>query len=268
MSSIISFHTFNLDFIFALSISRVEHFNVVISITCKFSKRIIIVLNKNIWTIVEWNRALLNQLDLDDWEIFKVLIFDRNRKFMKDFWREIFTRLDVRLLYNTIYHSQIDEQFERINQTIEIAFRFLISVLFNFANWIETIFEIQRDINNLIIIVIDKTFNEIFYEFIFTQSFDLLKFFAKLSLSLSQMTRLKAANILIFAQINFKFYYDRKHQSINLVVDDWTQIRLHKDYNIFSIAMLNNKLNQQYIVFFRVIEKIDKLVYRLNLLKE
>ena len=84
LSSIIFFHTFNLNFIFALSISRVEQFNVVISITCKFTKRIIIVLNKNIWTIVQWNRILLNQFDFDDWKLFKMLIFDRDRKFMKN----------------------------------------------------------------------------------------------------------------------------------------------------------------------------------------
>ena len=105
LSSIILFHTFSLNFILTLSISRVEQFNVVMSITCKFTKRIIIVLNKNIWTIVEWDRVLLNQLDFDDWKLFKILIFDRDRKFMKNLWREIFIRFDVRLLYSTIYHS-------------------------------------------------------------------------------------------------------------------------------------------------------------------
>ena len=268
LSSIIFFHTFSLNFILALSMSRVEQFNVVMSITCKFTKRIIIVLDKNIWTIVQWNRVLLNQLDFDDWKLSKMLISDRNRKFMKNFWREIFTRFDIKLLYSTIYHSQIDEQSKKTNQTIEIVFRFLISVLNNSADWIEIIFDIQRDINNSIIIVIDKTSNEISYEFTFTQIFDLLKSFEESSLSLSQMTRLEAADVLIFAQMNFKFYYDRKHQSINLVVDDWEQIRLHKDYDISSIAMLDNKLNQQYIAFFRVTKKIDRLTYRLNIFKK
>ena len=268
LSSIISFHTFNLNFIFALSVSRVEQFNVVMSITCKFTKRIIIVLDKNIWTVAQWDRTLLNQLDLDDWKLFKMLIFDRNRKFIRNLWREIFTRLDVKLLYNTIYHSQIDEQSKRTNQTIEIAFRFLINVLNNFANWIEIISDIQRNINNSIIIVIDKTSNEISYEFTLTQIFDLLKSFEESSLSLSQMIRQKAVDVLIFAQMNFKFYYDRKHQSINLVVDDWTQIRFHKNYDISSIAVLSNKFNQQYIAFFRVTKKIDRLAYRLNIFRK
>ena len=268
LSSIISFHTLSLDFIFALSVSRVEQFNVAMSITCKFTKRIIIVLDKNIWTVAQWDRALLNQLDFDDWELFKMLISDRNRKFMRDFWREIFTRLDVKLLYSTVYHSQIDEQSKRINQTIEIALRFLISVLNNSADWIEIIFDIQRNINNSIVIVTDKTSNEISYEFTLTQIFDLLKSFEESSLSLSQMTRQEAVDALIFAQMNFKFYYDRKHQSTSLVVDDWAQIRFHKNYDISSIAVLNNKLNQQYIALFRVTKKIDRLAYRLNILRE
>ena len=85
LSSVIFFHTLSLDFILALSVSRVEQFNVAMSITCKFTKRVIIVLDKNIWTVVQWDRALLNQLDFDDWELSKMLISDRDRKFMRDF---------------------------------------------------------------------------------------------------------------------------------------------------------------------------------------
>ena len=65
--------------------------------------------------------------------------------------------------------------------------------------------------------------------------------------------------------MNFKFYYDRKHQSTNLVVDDWAQIRLHKGYDISSIAVLDNKLSQQYTALFRVTKKIDRLAYRLDI---
>ena len=88
LSSIIFFHTFSFDFILALSVSRVEQFNVVMSITCKFTKRIIIVLNKNIWTIVEWDRALLNQLDLDDWRLSKILIWSKSKVYEKSLTRD------------------------------------------------------------------------------------------------------------------------------------------------------------------------------------
>jgi hypothetical protein len=58
--------------------------------------------------------------------------------------------------------------------------------------------------------------------------------------------------------------YDRKHHSIHLKIDDYALLRLHKDYFIFSFNILSKKLSQQYANFFRIIEKIDNLVYRLN----
>ena len=69
-------------------------------------------------------------------------------------------------------------------------------------------FKIQRDINNSLTVVIEKTFNETFYKFIFIQSIDLLQLFVEL---LSQIICMKTIDVIVFDQINFKFYYDRKH---------------------------------------------------------
>ena len=86
--------------------------------------------------------------------------------------------------------------------------------------------------------------------------------------SLSQIVRMKTVDVIAFDQMNFKFYYDRKHQSTNLAVDNWVQIRLHKNYNISFTVVLNSKFNQQYIAFFRVTKKIDRLIYKLNISRE
>ena len=40
------------------------------------------------------------------------------------FWKEIFAKLGVKFLTSIAYYSQTDDQFERINQTVEIALRF------------------------------------------------------------------------------------------------------------------------------------------------
>ena len=42
-----------------------------------------------------------------------------------------------------------------------------------------------------------------------------------------------------------------------------TLIKLHKDYNIFST--ISKKYDQQFVEFFTIIEKIDRLIYRLNI---
>ena len=81
LSISIFFHIFIIDFILSFFKSR-EKFDVVMSIICKFFKRIICILKKFIWTIIQWVKVLLNRLDVVDWNISKIIISNRNRKFM------------------------------------------------------------------------------------------------------------------------------------------------------------------------------------------
>jgi hypothetical protein len=62
-----------------------------------------------------------------------------------------------------------------------------------------------------------------------------------------------------------KHYYDRKHQSLNLKIEDFALLRLHKEYNILAIKILDKKLSQQYAKSFKILEKMKNLIYRLNL---
>lgn len=68
--------------------------------------------------------ALVDRLDIADWGIPKVIISDRDRKFLSDLWTAIFKRLGTLLLYSTAYHPQMDGASERTNQTVEIALIF------------------------------------------------------------------------------------------------------------------------------------------------
>lgn len=53
------------------------------------------------------------------------IISDRDAKFLSEFWKGLFKRLDTKLLTATSYHPQTDGQSERSNQTVEIALRYL-----------------------------------------------------------------------------------------------------------------------------------------------
>ena len=265
LSPAIPFHTLTIDFILALPVSRVGQFNAAMPVTCKFTKRVTIVLGKDTWSAAEWGEAFLDQLDIGDWGIPKIIISDRDRKFMSGFWRAVFTRLGVRLLYSTAYHPQTDGQSERTNQEIEIALRFHISTLDNPADWPVVIPRIQRGINNSPAAATGKTPNEASYGFTLTQPTDLLQSSAE---PLPQIVRMEAADEIAFVQIRSKIYKNQKHQPANLAVGDWAQIRLHKGYNIPSTAVLGSKLSQQYTAPFRVIEKIGRLAYRLDIPRE
>jgi len=50
-----------------------------------------------------------------DWGIPKVLLSDRDKKFLSELWTEMFEKLGVQLTYSTAYHPQTNGQFERTN---------------------------------------------------------------------------------------------------------------------------------------------------------
>ena len=72
-------------------------------------------------------------------------------------------------------------------------------------------------------------------------------------------------NSIAFSQTLSKDYYNKKHTSCQLQIDDWIFLKLHKKYDIFFIAILSKKLSQQYVESFQIIEKIDNLTYRLSI---
>ena len=63
---------------------------------------------------------------------------------------------------------------------------------------------------------------------------------------------------------NQKTTYDRKHQPLFMKVGEWAMLRLHKGYNIPATAGVTRKLTQQYVGPFRIVEKVGRLAYRLD----
>ena len=256
------------------------------SVICKFTKRLTLVVDKKTWFVVEWEIALIDRLNIADWNISKIIISNRNRKFLSDMWTTIFKQFEIRLLYSIAYHFQIDDQFERTNQMIEIAFRFYLITMNNSIDWFKILFRLQRHFNNFHSVITRKTFNETSYEFTSLQSLNMLrqfatsdltddlkesfvidnrKSFAEISFNVVTRARFEVTDVIAFAQMTSKYYYDRKHQLLFMKTDDYALIRLHHDYNISTIEVLDKKLSQQYVDSFKILEKIDNLTYRLKL---
>jgi Integrase zinc binding domain len=80
----VPFHTITIDFILALPKSK-KGFNCALSVTCKFSKRVTLIPGKNTWGAKQWANALLERLWIADWGLPKVILSDRNRKFLSEF---------------------------------------------------------------------------------------------------------------------------------------------------------------------------------------
>ena len=253
--SSISFHTIIIDFILILFVFR-DELNITMFVICKFTKRLTLVVDKKIWFVVEWEIALIDKLNIVDWNISKIIISNRDRKFLFDMWTAIFKQFEIRLFYSIAYHFQIDDQFERINQIIEIAFRFYLITMNNLIDWFKILFKLQRHFNNFHFVIIHKTFNETLYEFISLQflnilrqllTFDIIddlkfffaihsrKFFAKKIFNVVARVRFEMIDVIAFAQMISKYYYDCKHQFLFMKVDDYVLIRLYHDYNISTM---------------------------------
>ena len=60
-----------------------------------------------------------------------------------------------------------------------------------------------------------------------------------------------------------KLRYDAKHIELKLVVDDYVYLCFYNDYIISNLT--NQKLHQQRVNSFKILKKIDTLIYRLKL---
>ena len=61
-----------------------------------------------------------------------------------------------------------------------------------------------------------------------------------------------------------KYQFDKKHKPMFFKVGDFVLLRLHRGFNVPGISG-NTKLVQQYAGPFRILEKIGRLGYRLEL---
>ena len=287
LTSSISFHIIIIDFILILFLTS-KKLDISMSIICKHTKRFILIVDKKIWFASEWNMTLIDRFDIADWNISKIIISDKDRKFLSNMWTVIFKKLNVRLLYSIVYHFQIDDQSERINQMIEITLRFHLIRMINSIDWSKIFSKMQRHFNNSHSTIIEKTLNEVFYDFIFIQSLNVLrqsfvidlvdelkefsivdsrKSLANAFFSAVTRTRFEIADVIAFAQMINKHYYDRKYQFLFMKADEYALIRLHRDYDISFIEILDSKLSQRYIDSFKILENVDNLIYRLKFSK-
>ena len=257
----IPFHTLTIDFILAMPLTP-EGIDCAMSVTCKFSKRNTFVPGKTTWKAAEWAAALPKQLQLGDSGLPKVIISDRDPKFLSELWTGLFELLKVKLLYSTAYHPQTDGQSERTDQTAEVMLRFFVAGLEHPELWPDTLPTLQAIMNSSISATKQSAL-EVMYGFKPNQPLDLT---AVAVPELKPFTaRIKAADALAFASMNAKYYYDKHHTPMFFKEGDFVYLQLHKGYNIPANAAITHKLGQQYTGPFKVLQRRGRLAYELDI---
>ena len=263
-SSLYSFHIVVMNFIVTL----LDELNSIFTVTCKFFRRIFLIADKIIYSVNQWINALLNRLLITNWNIFVVFIFDRDFKFMFDMWQTFFLRLNTKLFMSIAYHSQTNNTSKRTNQTIEIVIRFFI-INYSNINFVLILSSLQIQFNNFVNVVIDLSLNEINYDFKIRDAlFNLSNQSKTISVADFSIQRLKyrreAADVSVFVNVKVKIYYDARHTSLFLKIDDYAFFRLHQNYQLFD--RFNKKTSQQRCDFFFIKRRVERLIYELNLL--
>lgn len=212
------FYIITIDFILALPQTK-DGFNTALSITDKFSKRITFVVGKNIWRANNWARGLLQQLDVTRWSLPKIILSDRDPKFLSALWKEIFKTLKVNLLYSTAYHLQTDGSSERTNQTAEIALRFYLAESSATDEWPTILPHLQAALNNATSAPTGKSPNEVICGFRLRKPLDLATTSDQQPpLDVESLTALGTAawvdmrDSIAFAAMTMKDIYDTHHQ--------------------------------------------------------
>ena len=255
----IPFHTITMDFIVALPYCDGK--NELLTLTCKFTKKKLLVPGFDEWTASDWANVFIIAIIDHDWGVPVVIISDRDSRFMSEFWQAVFRKLGTSLATSTAYHPQTDGQSERTNQTVEIALRFHLTAT-GTDEWLSVVPFLQGTLNNS---VTSTGFapNELAYGFRVRDTLGLLADLPPENLNrLRLIKREEADNAIAFANAMAKTRYDSKHMAIDIKEGSLSYLRLHHGYTIPGV---NPKLSNQWVGPFKVLKKVGNLAYRLDL---
>jgi hypothetical protein len=128
---------------------------------------------------------------------------------------------------------------------------------------------IQASLNNFTNAFTRLVSNEVLYEFKVAESLKLLtRQYDENSTTFiekeRELLRKKVKKAIIFANAQMKMRYDLTRKSLNLKIDDVVYLKLHKEYN--QSDLINRKFSKQRLKLVKILEKVEKLTYKLNIL--
>jgi len=253
------FHTVTTDIATGLPEAR-SGYNAFMVIVCKFSKACQILLGRHDWTAEQWANEFVDRCLLTNWGIPKIILSDRDPKFLSDFWKQIWRRLGTLLLYATAYHPSTDGQSERFILIIKSTLRYYFHALEDNRDWDKSVPRLQFELNNSRSGATGRTPNEVVFGFTPNFVVDAITD----SSQAKPVCRIQVSDAIALSSMTAKRYYDARHKPMFFKPGDRVLLRLHKGYNIPAAAVLGRKLGQQFSGPFRVLEQVGRLAYRLE----
>ena len=118
--------------------------------------------------------------------------------------------------------------------------------------------------NNVTNVTIDFASNKLIYKFRINDSLKLLKNLLAKNYSRFRLIKRKSIEkTIIFVNVMRKLRYDATYINLKLTIDNYAYLYLYNNYTIPNL--INKKLYQQRVNSFKILKKIDTLIYRLKL---
>ncbi len=238
-----------MNFIIDLSLS--EGKNVILTVICRLSKKQHyiscstddeeITAEKTAELMLQWIYRIHDLLDF--------IVSNRSSQFIFILWKSLCKRLSINLQLFTVYHFQIDDQSERVNQNVERYLRFFCSYMQN--DWAKLLLMIKFVNNNALFSVIFSISFFLNKDFHSCMSFELDTIEYESFRERLQAT--KVENISEHMNKILTFARESLVKTRKQMIQQANKHRKEVDYEIESKMFLN----EQNIVIARSFKKLD-----------
>ncbi len=257
---------------FIIDLSDSYDYNAILTVICKLSKErhYISCITDDEDTTVEKTAEMLLQWIYRTHDLSSFIVFDRDSQFTFILWKFLCKRLSISLRLFIVYHSQIDDQSERINQNVERYLRSFCSYMQN--DWSKWLLMIEFVDNNVLFSVIFLTLFFMNKSFHSRMSFD-----SDIIEYESIRERLQIARVEdIFDHMNKTLIFAREAliKTRKQMMNQANKHRKKINYKIESKMFLNRrnivtarlfkKLNDKMLDSFQIIDFVDSF-YKLKL---
>ncbi len=226
-----------MNFIIDLSSSKGK--NVILTVICKLSKKRHyiscftddekITAEKTAELMLQWIYQIHNLLDF--------IVLNRDSQFIFILWKSLCKRLDINLQLFTVYHFQIDDQSERVNQNVERYLQFFCLYMQN--NWAKLLLMIEFINNNALFSVIFSISFFLHKDFHSHMSFELDVI--EYESSHERLQTAKVENISEHMNKTLKFARESLVKTREQMMKQVNKHRKEVDYKIESKMFLNKR---------------------------
>ncbi len=142
---------------FIINLFDSSKYNAILMIICRLSKErhYISCITENEDITVKKTAEMLIQWVYWIHDLLSFIVSDRNSQFIFILWKSLCKRLNINLQLSTVYHSQIDDQSEWVNQNIERYLWFFCSYMQD--DWSKWLLMIEFVNNNALFSIIFLT---------------------------------------------------------------------------------------------------------------